>query len=180
MEELYSIKLKNICNNQYRYLEFIDLDTNSIRKMLLDCSQNNNIQDFFTNSQDFHSYKIYNEKIIDDIKLVLFHRIVARDLKIARWTKDYKLRPNVLIFITYTGILTNTYSLYKKNILTLEEIKKVHNVFSKYKADEDYFQHEDLYFTNRLSCERIIKTIKESDSSYSEKDYCIAEVRPTL
>jgi hypothetical protein len=103
----------------------------------------------------FYCYKIFNKNILHDIKKVLFHKIIAGDLRIL-------LAGDYLCFITSDYFdFYYTSELYIKGILNLWEIKRLHKIFSNYQEEIDYTADEVLYFNRMTNCNYVIEKLKE-------------------
>jgi hypothetical protein len=166
MKKLYRVYYKG---EHYYYDGVSYIDSNSFNNEVL--KKNNftetDMQTFLKKkSLSFYCYVIWNEEIFKDIKKEFFYKIIMGDFQI-------DTSGLCLAFTTSDNYYPDTFSLYRDNIFNLEEIKKLHNIFSKYKKDKDYIATEKLFFKYRKSANEIIEKL----NNYNPKsnNYCIYE-----
>jgi hypothetical protein len=152
------------CNSLFYYIDSDFFDDKFLSKNNITQTY---IQSFLKkNSKTFYRYKVYNEQIFEDIKKEFFHRIIMGDFKITSFSERS-------IFFAKEVYYKDSFSLYRDKIFNLNEIKKLHNIFSKYTEDYDYDFEEELFFTTRKSANDIIKKLKNYYSRWT--DYSIIE-----
>jgi hypothetical protein len=83
----------------------------------------------------FYKYNIYNDEITKEIISLFFNRIISGDFKINTYNEN---NANCIAFICKKYIHLNTLSLFRNKVITLKEIKKLHNIFSNYGKGIDY------------------------------------------
>jgi hypothetical protein len=96
----------------------------------------------------FYNYTTSNENIINDITSLFFVKIL-----------NGEIHKNELFIKENNKTTINTFELYKNKILTLREVKKINNIFSKY-DEKDYSTYEELFFKQYRLARKVALMIK--------------------